>query len=179
LIAAIAKVRGAPRIERSPARPRTFVVEPGREVIVVVPALIDTPAKRFAVLHELGHAVCGLTSKQMAPRVLDEAVASLVGRLMEDATVLDVSWRSSIAAPVRERRVALARRLASIERSVAWDGLASGRDGVAVPPWSLWHDPAAQASYVAAEVIADRLRLASIAEDIARERLRIDAATLP
>jgi hypothetical protein len=50
------------------ARPRFFVVEPGARGIAVVPRTIDTPAKRFAVLHELGHAVLTLTAKPTWPR---------------------------------------------------------------------------------------------------------------
>ncbi|HEX3758724.1 MAG TPA: hypothetical protein VHW23_08450, partial [Kofleriaceae bacterium] len=49
-------VDGVVRYERAAGRPRAFVVEPGREVVLAIPAQVATPAGRFAVLHELGHA---------------------------------------------------------------------------------------------------------------------------
>ncbi len=131
-------------------RPRTFVVEPGIETIVVIPAVVDTPAARFAVLHELGHAVVSLTAPGV-PRIVDEAVASYIARLMEGPSYLHHRWESPLAAAARRRRHELAATLDTIERAlpeVPPDG---------EPPWALWHDPGAQASYYGAEVIADRL----------------------
>jgi hypothetical protein len=129
-------------------RPRTFIVEPGGEVIVVLPATFDTPAARFAVLHEFGHALVGLLSTTGVPRVVDEAVASLIARRMEQP---DTSCYSALAKAARERRVQVARALDAIER-----GTSTARP-TERPPWALWHDPGAQAAYIEAEAIADTL----------------------
>jgi hypothetical protein len=172
-IAARTGARGTVRIERANVRPRAFVVEPGVEVIVVVPLQIDTPAARFAVLHELGHAACGLVSKLPVPRVLDEAVASRIARLMENGQgviVIGDAWTSPLAAEARGRRIALAALLDRRERGPI-------DTGQVTPPWALWHDPGAQAAYVAAEAIADRLPLEGLAAAVSRERVRIDLAT--
>jgi hypothetical protein len=148
-------ITGQVRIDRSArARPRAFVVDPKLEVIVVVPTVIDTPAARFAVLHELGHAIVALTLPAGTPRVLDEAAASYVARLAEPPSWLPPRWPSDLAAAARHRRTALAAMLDEIER-----GLPELADVPSTkPPWALWHDPGAQAAYVAAEAIADRLR---------------------
>ncbi len=156
------RLSGSLAIVRANVRPRAFVVEPEREVIAVVPARASTPAERFAVLHELGHAVANLLSPAGLPRVLDEAVASLVARDLERTTPL------AIAA--RDRRTQLARVLAAVER-----GEVPGDRIAASPPWALWHDPAAQAAYVAAEEMADRLDGApDLGAALAHERARID-----
>jgi hypothetical protein len=139
----------AGRLELVPsgaARPRAFVVEPGREVIAVVPARVETSAARFAVLHELGHALAGLIAPEAVPRAVDEAAASYAARAMEAP---GHPWHSPLAAEARARRTALAAMLDEVER-----GAASPPAGVK-PPWALWHDPGAQASYVRAEQIAD------------------------
>jgi hypothetical protein len=128
------------------ARPRAFVVEPGREVIAVVPARVETAAARFAVLHELGHALAGLLAPEALPRAVDEAAAAYAARAMESPAH---PWHSPLAAAACARRTALARALDAIER-----GAASPPAGVR-PPWALWHDPGAQASYVRAEQLAD------------------------
>jgi hypothetical protein len=55
----------------------------------------------------------------------------------------------------------------------------------AAPPWALWHDPGAQAAYVEAEVIADRLvhdlgvnpPRGQLARALAAERDRVDQRT--
>jgi hypothetical protein len=147
-IAAPFQLGGAMRIVRSEGtRARTFVVEPKREVIVVLPATIDTPAARFAVLHELGHALVALLVGEVQ-RVLDEAVASFVARRIEQP---GSAWFSELAVQARARRVAVASELDAIERGV------SKRRPTERPPWALWHDPGAQAAYVEAEVIADTL----------------------
>lgn len=137
-------ITGQLSILRAPLRPRAFVVVPGREAIVVVPPRAASPAARFAVLHELGHAVANLLVTTTIPRVLDEAVASLVARSDEDLTPL--------ARAARLRRTQLAAHLAMVER-----GDLAGDRVAPAPPWALWHDPAAQAAYVAAESVADRL----------------------
>jgi hypothetical protein len=158
-------VAGSVRIERSAVRPRAFVVAPGAEVIVVVPERVDTPAARFAVLHELGHAVCALASPVPVPRVVDEAAAAYVARAME----VPGPWFSTVATAARARRHAIAGELDRVERG--------GRtDTYAAPPWSLWNDPGAQAVYVEAETVADRWH-GPLASSIAAERARIDHAT--
>jgi hypothetical protein len=161
-IAMASRLPGAVRILRGDrARARTFVVEPKREVIVVLPQLIDTPAARFAALHEFGHALVALLIGEV-PRVLDEAVASFVARRMEDP---GSPWSCTLAAAARVRRVAVARVLDQIERgtsagaSTAWP--------TERPPWALWHDPGAQGAYVAAEAIADSLDGRDLAASIA------------
>jgi hypothetical protein len=135
-------------VARAAARPRAFVVEPGREIIVVVPARVAAPAARFAVLHELGHALAGLLAPRALPRAVDEAAAASAARAMEAP---EHPWHSPLAAEARERRAALAATLAELERAGA---AATPPEGAARPPWALWHDPGTQASYVRAEQIA-------------------------
>jgi hypothetical protein len=154
-IATRAGVSGALRIERSgKVAPRAFVVEPKREVVIVIPDVVSSPAARFAVLHELGHAVVALAMRPGVPRVVDEAAASYVARLVEPPSWLPPKWPSELAVPARTRRLALAAMLDDVERR-----LPDLRDppGTA-PTWSLWNDPGAQAAYVVAEDMADRLR---------------------
>jgi hypothetical protein len=153
-IAARTGVEGNVRVDRSKrAHPRAFVVEPKREVIIVVPEEIATPAARFAVLHELGHAVVALALPAGVPRVVDEAAASYIARLAEPPSWLPPKWPHERAAAARRRRLALAAMLDEVERN-----LPELADVPAnAPPWALWNDPGAQAAYVEAEVIADRL----------------------
>lgn len=148
------QINGTLRVDRSPrARPRAFVIEPIREVIIVVPNQLDAPAARFAVLHELGHAVVALALPAGTPRVVDEAAASYIARLAEPPSWLPPKWPSELAIAARRRRLALAAMLDELER-----GLPTLTDvPSAKPPWALWHDPGAQAAYVEAERIADRL----------------------
>ena len=134
-------------IVHADTRPRAFVVEPRREVIVVVASELRAPADRFAALHELGHAVVAMLVG-IVPRVVDEAAASYVARLVETDRI--PGWFSPLAAAARTRRVALARALDAIERG-------TGARETERPPWALWHDAGAQATYVAAESIADGL----------------------
>jgi len=135
------------------ARPRYFAVEDGVRGIVVIPRVIDTPAKRFAVLHELGHALLHLSARRAWPRAVDEAGASTIARLMEAPDRISGRWSSPLAAAARARRTQLARVLDTVEQRLH----EPGDPPVAKPPWALWHDPAAQAAYVAAEAIADAL----------------------
>ena len=157
-IAARLGVAGQVRVDRAAPRvavhPRAFVVEPQVEVIVVVPHEIATPAARFAVLHELGHAAAALAQPAGVPRVLDEAVASFVARFAEPPSWLPARWESSLAPAARRRRTAIALALDWIERALPVLRAPVG----AAPAWGLWHDPGAQAAYVAAELIADRLQ---------------------
>lgn len=134
-------------------RPRYFDVEPGVRGIAVIPRVIDTPAKRFSVLHELGHAVLHLASHRAWPRAVDEAGASSVARLMEAPDRMPGRWFSPLAQAARARRTQIARMLDTVERTVqdATD------PPFARPPWALWHDPGAQAAYVRAEHFADEL----------------------
>lgn len=169
-------VSGLLRIERSAtAHPRAFVIEPKLEVIVVVPSAIDTPAARFAVLHELGHAIVGLGFPAGTPRVVDEAVASCIARLAEPPSWLPMCWQSELAIAARRRRTALAAMLDRIERGLPAPSEMRG----ARPPWALWNDPGAQAAYVEAEAIADRFARESggqLLHALEAERDRIDHA---
>lgn len=146
------------------ASPRAFVVEPGRHVVVVVPAAIATPATRFALCHELGHAVAGLLSPVALPRALDEAVAARVAAALEDPAH---AWFDPAATPARVRRDAIARLLARIEHG------APPPPGVRLPP-ALWDDPGAQAAYASAGALATELAL-PLAEAIAAHRAALDA----
>lgn len=160
------RITGSLAIVRAEVRPRAFVVVPGGEVIAVVPPRAATPAARFAVLHELGHAVANLLVGVGLPRMLDEAVASLIARELERTT--------PIAAAARTRRTQIARALAAVE-----SGALPGDAVAPSPPWALWHDPAAQAAYVAAEEVADRLAgVTDLAAELTSQRARIDAATV-
>lgn len=146
---------GTLRVDRSRnprMQPRAFVVEPKHEVIIVVPENVETPAARFAVLHELGHAVIALALPAGTPRVVDEAAASYIARFAEPQSWLPPRWASELAAAARRRRLALATMLDEIERGLP--GLADVPS--TSPPWALWHDPFAQAAYVEAERMADR-----------------------
>ncbi|MDX2093896.1 MAG: hypothetical protein SFX73_39040 [Kofleriaceae bacterium] len=180
-------VRGTVRIVRAEVRPRAFVVEaagPRAEVIVVVPMRVDSPAARFAVLHELGHALAHLASPPGLPRAVDEAVASYAARLLEEPAS---PWYSSLAAAARARRGLLAHALDIVEDDLGTRGHAAAREvsGVTLgarPPWALWHDPGAQALYVEAERISQQWWTAlgpspapgALAAAIATERARID-----
>lgn len=169
--------RGTCRIVRSAARPRAFVVD--RHEVVVVVGAIATPAARFAALHELGHAIAALVAGTL-PRVVDEATAAYVARQLEVEAVLGRGWFSTLAEPARHRRRRLAAALDRIER-----GIEPGGDPLERPPWALWHDPGAQAAYVAAEHVADRWWAtlgpdpdpAAFAGVLADERARVDGAT--
>jgi hypothetical protein len=145
-------VDGGVRFERAAGvRPRTFVVEPGREIIVVIPERVAAPAERFAVLHELGHAVAALALPAGIPRAVDEAAAAYIAAWIErDGD----PWHSPLAAAARARRRALARALDRIERALPE---LPAKPLAERPPWALWHDAGAQAAYVAAETFAEAL----------------------
>ncbi|MBA3452118.1 MAG: hypothetical protein H0T42_03355 [Deltaproteobacteria bacterium] len=132
-------------------RPRFFAVDRGSTGIAVVPKVIDTPAKRFGVLHELGHALVNQQSSYEWPRAFDEAGASYVARLMEAPDQIPGRWYSPLASVARARRTQIARVLDTVERTIQ-----NPTDPpFAKPPWALWHDPGAQAAYVRAEAIAE------------------------
>ena len=174
-------ITGSVAIERGTGTPRTFVVDPGREVIVVVPDPVDTPAARFAVLHELGHAAAALLLPAGTPRAVDEAAASYIARLAEPGSWLAAGWTSELAPGARRRRLAIAATLDDIERALP---RLHDTPGTA-PPWALWHDPGAQAAYVEAEIIADRLvgelgvtpPRGQLARALGAERDRVDQRT--
>lgn len=181
-LAVRAGVAGQLRVDRSAqAHPRTFVIEPQVEVVIVVPELVDTPAARFAVLHELGHALVALALPPGTPRVVDEAAASYIARLAEPPSWLPPRWPSELAASARRRRLALAAMLDEVERRLPVLEDVPG----AAPPWALWHDPGAQAAYVAAESIADRLHedlgsnppRGQLVRALELERARVDRRT--
>lgn len=182
-VAARLGVVGDVRVDRAAndkIRPRTFVVEPKREVIVVVPRVIATPAAKFAVLHELGHAAAALTLPAGLPRVVDEGAAAYVARLAETANVLPARWVEPIAVGARARRVKIAAMLDRIERALP--ETAGGQGVVEAPPVALWDDPGAQAAYRAAEGVADMLQArlgrspprGQWASTLAAERDRVD-----
>jgi len=175
--------RGTCRIVQSSAessRARAFVVESGREVIVVIPRTLDTPAARFVVLHELGHAVAALVAGAL-PRIVDEAAAAYSARLIELEGALDLGWFTPLAVRARERRRQLAIALDAIER----DQVGAPARPTERPPWALWHDPGAQAAYAGAELIADRWWAAlgpapsagAFAAALSDEHARIDGGT--
>lgn len=163
---------------RTAPRPRTFAIAPGEAIVVLGP--VTTPAMRFAALHELGHALGALLSPQPLPRVVDEALASYVARLVEREADLDLVWHTPLAEPARHRRLVSCRALASCERDLRPE------PQIAAPPWALWFDSGAQAAYVAAEAIADRWWSAlgaapesgALAAALADEVARIDRETL-
>ncbi|MBV8757701.1 MAG: hypothetical protein JO257_10510 [Deltaproteobacteria bacterium] len=169
LIASRLGVAGTVRIDRGApgVTPRTFVVEPKAEAIVVLPAVIDTPRARTQVLHELGHAAAALLLPAGLPRAVDEAAAAFVARLAEPGSWLPPRWISELAPAARERRLAIAELLAAIERG--YDGPL--RPGT--PPAALWEDPGAQSSYIAAEAIADRLAGQPLRHALATEADRV------
>jgi len=159
------------------ARPRTFVVTPRAEAAVVIPERIATPAERFAVAHELGHVLAAFVLADGIPRVVDEAAAAYTARVALETEGAG-SWHCPLAAAARARRLSYARALDRIE-------LGLPNDRPARVPWSLWHDPGAQAAYVAAEAMADRLidqlgldpPPGALAEALAAERARVDRET--
>lgn len=138
-----------PAIVVADARPRTFAVRPG-EAIVVVRA-DATVAAWSAVAHELGHAWVAIAGLEL-PRTLDEAVAITASRILER--------REPAAARVHARHETLAHALAAIERDLYGTSPACPlpvagcqspvQETLLSPPWALWHDPGAQAAYVAA-----------------------------
>jgi len=176
-------VSGAVRFEHTDsARPRTFVVQPRGEVVVVIPAQIATPADRFMVLHELGHVLAALAMPAGIPRVVDEAAAAYLARAIERVDDAEGAWHSAAAGPARLRRGILARVLDHIERRIAHAPPAIADRPAERPPWALWHDPGAQAAYLAAEAMADAIERAvgpapvpgALAEALAAQREPID-----
>jgi hypothetical protein len=125
-------------------------------------------------LHELGHAACALALPAGAPRVVDEAAAARVARLVEPGSWLPAPWPSELAVAARARRLAITRVLDAIERALP--ALPSDLPAER-PPRALWLDPGAQAAYVAAETLADGLPLEAgeFAHALASACARVDA----
>jgi len=147
---------------------RCFVVEPGRDVRVVVRGG-DAPVRWSEALHELGHALIGLRSGPRPTRTEDEALAARIARRLEQPAFVrenfglgdDAAVRvAAIARAGRSRQVAQRRHLADFEARL----LAGARPAppvpgrsLAHPPASLWLDPGAQLAYAAADRIADEI----------------------
>jgi hypothetical protein len=138
--------------------PRTFVVRTGREVIVVLPVSDGVASVRAwsQALHELGHAVSALAGHEPS-RVVDEAAAFASAARLEKQTFVSSLWPEIDAGTIvvaarrlHERQHATALRLAALEAALyAGDAI----DALVVaerPAAALWHDPGAQAAYVAA-----------------------------
>jgi len=155
--------RGAARFAIG-AEARTFVVEPGRDVRVVVRGGASL-ARWSEALHEVGHALVGLASASRPSRADDEGTATWIARHVERAAfVRDVIGAdpalAAIARAARARQVAQRAQLAAFE-----DALLDGRGpsvpevGVTLarPTPALWRDPGAQLAYAQADRIADVL----------------------
>lgn len=168
------------------AHPRAFVV---RHALADVRGLVTvvsrrtalTPAARFEIRHELGHAIAAGLAAAGLPRVVDEAVAAYIARGVEDPR--EHGWYSALAAAARQRRGAVAGALAALEHRLYATGAAAvAQPPTPRPPWALWHDAGAQAAYVAAERIAERWHRdlgtspapGELARAITEERAQID-----
>jgi hypothetical protein len=104
----------------------------------------------FALLHELGHAAAALITRAPLPRAVDEAAAAWMARHLEQPELLrDAALPAGDYGGERARRTAIAHYLAAVEASPP---LAEALPRI---PWALWHDPGAQAAYLAAEALAD------------------------
>jgi hypothetical protein len=141
-----------PTIVVADVHARAFAVAPG-EAIVVVRADATVTAWSQA-LHELGHAWVAIAGLDL-PRTLDEAVAI--------AASLTLERSQPAAARVHARHETIAHALAGTEQALYAESFSIGNRepgmgnreflparAEAVPPWALWHDPGAQAAYVAA-----------------------------
>ncbi|MBP9088598.1 MAG: hypothetical protein KBG15_20920 [Kofleriaceae bacterium] len=125
------------------------VLVPGRAVAVWLRGGASAAAWHDC-LHELGHAVVALCTVHDVPRTVDEAAADLIAAQLVDPArapggglLDDFADLVHVAAQMRQHRTAVAQRLAVAE--------ATGQSTAAAgPPWALWHDPGAQAAYVAA-----------------------------
>lgn len=133
-----------PLVERTAQRPRTW--RRAGKLVVEVRAEPGTPQGAFELAHELGHAAAALASPGPLPRAVDEAVAALVARQLEEHPACAAPQRA-----LRARRHELAQRLACIEADLSsLDELVPGSS----LPWALWHDPGAQRAYLRAEELA-------------------------
>lgn len=129
------------------------VVVPGRVVAVWVRSGASAAAWH-ACLHELGHALVALCCASDVPRAVDEAAAEVIAaQLVSLASahgpgpLAGFADLVQVAQHMRHYRDAITQRLAAAE--------ASGQPmTTAAPPWALWHDPGAQAAYLAAGQLA-------------------------
>ncbi len=139
------------------------VVVPGCVVAVSVRSG-SSAAAWHECLHELGHAVVALCCTHDVPRAVDEAAADIIAaQLVRFASTqgpgpLDCfADLVQVASYMRQHRNDIAQRLAAAE--------ASGHPiATAAPPWALWHDPGAQAAYVAASQLATPLLTGGFAD---------------
>ncbi len=129
------------------------VLVPGRSVDVRLRSGASAAAWHDC-LHELGHALVALCTVADVPRAVDETVAEVIAAQLVRAPAVAggemlsaFSDLKQVAQQMRQHRGALAQRLANAE--------ATGHPTAAAqPPWALWHDPGAQAAYVAASHLA-------------------------
>ena len=132
------------------------VVVPGRVVAVSVRDGASAAAWHDC-LHELGHAMVALCTAHDVPRAVDEAAAEVISAQLVSFAHLHgpgpldcFADALEVAAQMRQHRNAIAQRLAVAEATVQ-------PTTTAAPPWALWHDPGAQAAYVAAGQLAEPL----------------------
>ncbi len=157
---------------------RTFVIAPGRELVVAVPAATSVIGWQVA-LHELGHALVGLRGGPRPPRAVDEGIAQWAARHLEvpawtaAALAIDPAHAAriaAIAAVARRRQRAQHRLLGACEVAccagrdpgAAWRALATAAgwpEGAAraLPPALLWDDPGAAQAYAEADRQAEAL----------------------
>lgn len=136
-----------PLVERTAQRPRTW--RRAGALVVEVRAEPSTPQGAFELAHELGHAAAALAYPLPLPRAIDEAVAALVARQLEEHPACAATQRATQRA-LRARRHELAQQLACIEADLACLEELAGSS----LPWALWHDPGAQRAYLRAEELA-------------------------
>ena len=145
-------------IERSAtAHPRTFVIERGVRATIVVPAVLASPAHRFSVLHELGHAWLWLRPEARTrewPRALDEACAGYFAHKLEHPAALPPRWFHPAAERAAKRRGILTHLLHHLEEVALGAPAELPRHALPpAPPWALWHDMLAQEAYLSAEFL--------------------------
>jgi hypothetical protein len=146
---------GEVTVSFSKRRPRTLVVGAGAKLELSD----DSGSARswFQLLHELGHALAGLTLRRPLPRAVDEAVAAWLARHLEEPNSVAGLPSAAWAAPAlhraeRERRAKVAGALAHLEAAIP---TAAQATSAAAVPWALWHDPGVQVAYLHAEALAE------------------------
>ncbi len=105
-------------------------------------------------LHELGHALVALCCAHDVPRAVDEAAADIIAAQLVSAASAHEPWPLAgfadlvhVAQHMRHHRDGITQRLAAAE-------VTGQPTATTAPPWALWHDPGAQAAYVAAGQLA-------------------------
>ena len=152
-------VAGSVRVDRasSPSvQPRTFVVEPGREVIVIVPAVVASPATRFAVLHEPAtppprwsrRSGCRASSTK-APRRSSLASPRRRAGCRRAGCARSVRPHARVASRSRRRSTTSSACCPRCRKCPARVTRRRGRSGTI---------PAHRPQYVGAEAVAERLR---------------------